>query len=75
MSITLKIAVPPVETREWKTLEELRAKFSDQEIVEMAHRYCDAQDHARRYRVNRAARIKAMEAQLTVLGVDTKALV
>lgn len=75
MSITLKIVVPEPAKREWKTLDEVLETFSQQEVCEIVHRYCDSQDHAKRYRVNRASRIKAMETVLKAQGVDTTKLV
>lgn len=56
----IKITVPDVTARTWKSLKDVQAVFTDQEILTMVHRYCDAQDHAKNYRVNRAAKIKAV---------------
>jgi hypothetical protein len=75
MSITLRIAVPPVSSRTWKTLPELLTHFTEGEVCEMCHRYCDGEDHRRRYRLARNARVKAMDALLTSQGIDTKTLV
>lgn len=72
---TLKITVPSPDQREWKTLEDVLADFTSEEVVQIVHRYCDSQDHAKRYRVNRASRIKAMETVLKAQGVDTTKLV
>lgn len=57
---TLKITVPDVTKRNWKTLKEVSATFTEDELVAIVHRYCDTQDHAKTYRVRRAAKIKAV---------------
>lgn len=75
MTTTLKIAVPQTQTRTWKTLEEVLKTFTPEEVVQIVHRYCDAQDHALKYRQRRAARIKAMTEMLTDQGVDVASLV
>lgn len=59
---TLKITVPDVKTRTWNTLKEVQAQFTEEELVAIVHRYCDTQDHAKTYRVRRAAKIKAVMA-------------
>ena len=56
----IKITVPGISARNWKTLVEVKAVFSEEEIVTMVHRYCDAQDHARNYRQKHAERVKAV---------------
>lgn len=70
----IKISVPDVTTRDWRSLAELKTVFSEAEIVAMCHRWCDTQDHAKRYRVRAAARVKAMAEVLTAQGVDVKKL-
>lgn len=57
---TLKITVPDATKRSWKTLAQVQAQFSEEELVAIVHRYCDTQDHAKTYRVRRAAKIKAV---------------
>lgn len=57
MTTKLVIPVPPVTSRTWKFIEDL--PYTPEQIVAIVHRYCDAQDHAKNYRVNRAARVKA----------------
>lgn len=64
----IKIAIPDVTTRTWKNMKDIQQVFTDEQIVTIVHRYCDSQDHAKNYRVNAAARVKAMKARLEELG-------
>lgn len=65
----IKITVPDVSKRNWKSLEEVKKIFTDEEITTIVHRYCDTQDHAKVYRVKRAARIKAVMAMAKEQGL------
>lgn len=58
---TLKITVPPAEERDWTTLDE--TPFTAEEILTIVHRYCDAQDHAKNYRVKAAQAAKDLKAE------------
>ena len=62
---TLRIAIPEVSTRNWKFIKDL--PFTPEEIVTICHRYCDAQDHAKNYRVKAATNAKADKAELARL--------
>ena len=74
MMTTMKIKVPSAIARTgWKFIEDL--PFTAEEIVEIVGRYCDAQDHAKNYRVRRAESFKVMKAELESRGVDLKSLV
>lgn len=70
---SIQVSVPEVSERSWTTLDELREAFSDQEIVTMVHRYCDAEQYRREYRKRRDAKMRAYvkaakEAGLTIDG-------
>lgn len=57
----VKITVPPMEERlEWEFLDDM--PFDAPTIVEIVHRYCDAQDHAKNYRTRRADEFKMLKA-------------
>lgn len=66
----IEIKVPEVSERMWKSLDEVMTTFSEEEVVQIVHRYCDAQDHAKAYRSRRAARVKAALAYAADAGVD-----
>lgn len=68
MTNNIKITVPDVTTRDWKLVEDL--PFTAEEIVTIVHRYCDAQDHAKKYRVRVAAKNKLIMARAKELGLD-----
>lgn len=70
-STTIKISVPSINARNWASMAEVKAVFSDEEIVTMVHRYCDAQDHARNYRVRRAEEFKALKARVAEIDSPT----
>lgn len=65
---TLKIRVPSPTARNWKTMAEIKAVFSDDEIITMVHRYCDSQDHAKAYRQRRADKVKVVMAKAKAEG-------
>lgn len=56
----IEVKVPSVSVRTWKTIDDLGKQFTNEEIVQMVHRYCDQQDHAKSYRQRRAAKIKKL---------------
>lgn len=64
---TLKIKIPQAEMRNWKFIEDV--PFTSEEIMEIIHRYCDAQDHAKSYRVRRAEHVKAVLAAAKKAGI------
>lgn len=69
MTQTLKIKVTPIEKRTWKSLEEVSQIYSDAEMLEMIHRYQDAQDHAINYRHKAQEKNKQMKALLAAHGL------
>ena len=64
------IQIPAISQRTWKTLEEVMKVYKPEEIVQIVHRYCDSQDHAKAYRVRRAEKIKMMEALIEEHGLS-----
>lgn len=57
----MKITVPPMEERlEWVNMEDL--PYDAEVIMEIVHRYCDSQDHAKNYRTRRADEFKMLKA-------------
>lgn len=66
----LVVKVPDITTRTWTTLEQIQSVFTEQELVQIVHRYCDSQDHAKNYRQNVKERIQAMKDKLAELGEE-----
>lgn len=62
----VKIVVPPTLQRNWETLDEM--PFTIEQIVEIVHRWCDAQDHAKNYRQRRAAKDKMLKMRVAELA-------
>lgn len=60
MQDTIQIHVP--NTRNWTTLAAVKAVFTDEQIVEMVHRYCNDQDYRKAYRTRRNERNKVLLA-------------
>lgn len=77
---SLKITVPSKEFRyeQWTNLADVLDHFQvdgDAEAIvfEMVMRYCDAQDHAKTYRQNKAARDKEIKTRYEALVAAGKA--
>lgn len=60
----MRIVVPQAQERTWKTLEQVLTAFSKEQVLEIVHRYCDAQDHARNYRQRAQQKQRAMKQAL-----------
>lgn len=74
MTTNTKIAVPPPTLRTWRSLPEVLAVFSPDEVCLMVHRYCDSQDYAKAYRSRKAATLVAMKAALAEAGITLEDL-
>lgn len=68
------IEIPHISSRTWKTLDEIKKVYNEQEIVQIVHRYCDSQDHAKNYRQRAKSKVDAMKAALTEAGIDIDSL-
>lgn len=69
MANGVKIAiVEDVKRVDWRTIEDWQEMFSDEQIVEMLHRYMDAQSHAKNYRERAADRTKLLKEKVAALA-------
>lgn len=75
---TMKIVVPVADDRDGvKTLKGWGEFFTEAELVEIVHRYCNTQDGAKKYRQKASEKNKAMKALLEahgLMGEVTKAV-
>ena len=63
MTNRIVVSVPPAERRNWTDLKAVQIVFTDEQIVEMVHRYCDMADYRAAYRTRRNAKDKAIRAR------------
>ena len=73
MTTTLKIKyVDELVRADWTTIEQVKAQFTEEDIVEMVNRYQDTQKHAIAYRKRSAEKNKLMAARLAELESKLK---
>lgn len=66
---SMKITVPDGSDRDGiKTLAGWKEVFSESELVEIIHRYCNTQDSAKKYRQSAAEKSKALAVWLKAQG-------
>lgn len=71
MNEVMKITVPAGPERESiDTIEGWLDHFTEAQLVEIIHRYCNTQDGAKKYRTNAAERMKALKEYARVHGIE-----
>lgn len=67
---SMKIKVPTGNERDGvTTVDEWGRFFTDEELVEIVHRYCNTQDGSKKYREKAAEKNKIMKALLEKAGM------